>query len=208
MKSCFFLTGLISLCLTISAENLVKNPGFKFEGKSPANWYFSRQGDKKALSFAVDQGVMTLKNTAGNGAIFCCQEINALPGKNYTVSFEARASAGSNANSYVEWIRKDGQYQNNSLDKKTKISAQWQKFQYTLAIPAGQLLKKKPYLAFRIRGAGELSFRNPVVELQEQNLLKNAAFQGGEKNISPWYVIRRGAKEASSYSVKNGGDIG
>ena len=193
MKKLLFLCGLLSAVLF--AQELIVNQEFtplNMQKTQAMGWWVVKNAVKPGNTpcvFADNMAKLSLAH-GEKGVTLLHKNPPMVPGKNYTIRFEAKGTAPL-LNCYFEWIFADKKW-GNSGTNYIKITKDWDKYSFKFTMPpAGKKYHSRPYLAIGLRSAGEVFLRNVSIKESVPELLKNPEFKANKTGTSAsgWRVI-------------------
>ena len=158
-------------------ENLVKNPDFSRTGKdgTPMHWHLSKGAEGKRAA-DVSGGKYGLQMTgAGPGKTvhFMQGDIPVKAGTEYQLSVRFKGRKDTLFGAYLET---NAPWQTHA-SPMVKCNGEWQNLKWKFKFTD---FRKRPYLVFRLKGAGEVVFCEPEITA-EGRTLENGDFSAGAK---------------------------
>lgn len=198
-----FLFFSVTLLTGLFAQELIVNQEFvpsNMQKTQAMGWYAVKNKVDPANTpcvFADNMAKLSLA-PGEKGVTLLHKNPPMVPGKNYTIRFEAKGTA-SQLNCYFEWIFADKKW-GNSGTNYIKITKDWDKYSFKFTMPpAGKKYHSRPYLAIGLRSAGEVFLRNVSIKESVPELLRNPEFKANKTGTiaSGWRVISNKIKKGN-----------
>ena len=194
---------LLLMSAALCAEELIVNQEFmpsNMQKTQAMGWYAVKNKVNPANTPCVFGDNMAKLSLAPGerGVTLLHKNPPMVPGKNYTISFEAKGTAAQ-LNCYFEWIYADKKWGNGGTNY-IKITKDWDKYSFKFTMPpAGKKYHSRPYLAIGLRSAGEVFLRKVSIKESIPELLKNPEFKANKSGTiaSGWRVIPNKIKKGN-----------